>query len=189
MKTGTNKLLLVLYCIFASQLAAAEGILISNTNTRLVEDVYHLDANLEFDIDSEVLEALEHGVTIRFDIYILIKRERNWLWDPKVKEETLSYRLEQHPLSKRYLITDLGNGYRQQFHNRKDALKFLGTIRDHFLISQTVLTEGERYICMVKAELNTETLPPVIRPIAFVSKKWQMDSDWTSWLLAGPEEE
>lgn len=183
MHTRINKLLLACCCFIAANIAQAEGIVISQVSSKLVEDVYRLDARLEFNFETEVLDALEHGVSISIDIIILIKRKRNWLWDPKVKEETLSFRLEQHPLSDRYLVTNLANDYRQQFLSLEDALEFLGTIKNHFLISRTVLSDDEDYICMIKAELNTETLPPVIRPLAFVSKKWQMDSNWHKWSI------
>lgn len=183
MATDIYKIILVLCCIFTAQIAKAEGIIISQASSKLVDDVYQLDAKLEFNFEAEVFEALEHGVSISIDIIVLIKRERNWLWDPKIKEETLSFRLEQHPLSNRYLVTNLINGNRQQFKSAGDALEFLGTIKDHFLISQAVLADDENYICMLKAELNTETLPPAIRPVAFVSKKWQLDSPWYSWSI------
>lgn len=183
MYTRINKLILALCCFTATHFAQAEGIVISQVSSNLVEDVYQLDARLEFNFEAEVIDALEHGVSISIDIIILIKRKRSWLWDPKIKEEILSFRLEQHPLSNRYLVTNLANNYRQQFLSLDDALEFLGTIKDHFLISQTVLLDDEDYICMIKAELSTETLPPVIRPLAFVSKKWRMDSPWYRWLI------
>ena len=164
--------------------ALAEGIVISDTGSRLADDVYQLDAKLEFDYESEVFHALEHGVSIRISIYIQIKRERDWMWDPKVREKAIGFRLEQHPLSKRYLITNLNDGQRYQFKYREDALSYLGTIKDHFPI---IVSTDENYYCMLRAEVTTEALPPVIRPIAFVSQKWQLESDWYSWPITGEE--
>ena len=174
---------MVLSCLIAAPSLRAEGIVISHATSKLVEDDYQLDAKLNFNFDSEMKDALEHGVSISIDIIVMIKRERSWLWDPKIKEETLSFRLEQHPLSNRYLVTNLHNNSRRQFDTLEDALDFLGTIHNHFLISSSVLSKDGKYICMLKAELNTETLPAVIRPIAAVSKKWQLDSPWYEWQI------
>ena len=183
MKAKIYRVFVVLCCLAITPSVLAEGIVINHASSKLVADVYTLDANLEFNFDPELIDALEHGVSISIDINILIKRERNWLWDPKVKEDTLSFRLEQHPLSDRYLVTNLINKNVRQFQTLDAALAFLGTINNYFLVSRSVLSRDEKYICMIKAELNTETLPAVIRPIAAVSKKWQLDSPWYEWKI------
>lgn len=183
MKAKTPQTIVFLCCLMAAQCALAEGIVIRHASSKLVEDVYQLDAKLEFNFDPEMIDALEHGVSISIDLDILIKRERNWLWDPKIKEETLGFRLEQHPLSNLYLVTNLKTKNRRQFRTLDEALDYLGTIHNYFLVSQSVLSRDEKYICMIKAELNTETLPPAIRPIAAVSKKWQLDSPWYEWVI------
>lgn len=183
MKSKIFPLLMVLCCLIAAPCARADGIVINHASTRLVKGVYQLDAKLNFNFDPEMKDALEHGVSISIDIIVMIKRERSWLWDPKIKEETLSFRLEQHPLSNRYLVTNLNNNNRHQFDTLEGALDFLGTIHNHFLISSSVLSKDEKYICRLKAKLNTETLPAVIRPIAAVSKKWQLDSPWYEWQI------
>lgn len=183
MKAKTFRVFIVLCCLVMAPCTLAEGIVISSASSKLEGDIYQLDAKLDFNFDPEMIDALEHGVSISIDINILIKRERNWLWDPKVKEDTLSFRLEQHPLSDRYLVTNLNNKNVRQFQTLDAALDFLGTIHNYFLVSRSVLSSDETYICMIKAELNTETLPAVIRPIAAVSKKWQLDSPWYEWKI------
>ena len=183
MKAKTYRIIVFLCCLMTVPSVLAEGIVINHASSRLVDDVYQMDAKLEFNFDPEMIDALEHGVSISIDLDILIKRERNWLWDPKIKEETLSFRLEQHPLSNLYLVTNLKTNNRRQFKTLEEALDFLGTIHNYFLVSQSVLAKDEKYRCMIKAELNTETLPPVIRPIAAVSKKWQLDSPWYEWVI------
>lgn len=200
---------MILCCLAMTPCVLAEGIVISHASSKLTADVYQLDAKLEFNFDPEMIDALEHGVSISIDINILIKRKRKWLWDPKVKEEMLSFRLEQNPLSDRYLVTNLNKNQDKsletpttvetkppagqtagsppenvrQFQTLDEALNYLGTIDNHFLLPRSVLSMDEKYICMIKAELNTETLPPAIRPIAAVSKKWQLDSPWYEWIL------
>jgi hypothetical protein len=169
--------------LVVSQPALANGVVIESAASELVGDTYQLNAKLAFDFDEEVREALEHGIAFNVDITILIKRERSWLWNPKIKEETLRFRLEQYPLSNRYLITDLGNDDRRQFQSLDEALTHLSVIEDHFLISKSVLDDAEAYVGMILAEINTVTSSPVIRPVAAVSKKWRMRSAWHEWVF------
>ncbi|MBF8268355.1 MAG: hypothetical protein HW386_64 [Gammaproteobacteria bacterium] len=183
MNTKIHRLLFLLACLLASHNAPADGIEISSATSELAGEAYQLDASIKFNFDSEVRDALEHGVSINIDVIIRIKRERNWLWDPKVKEEVLNFKLEQHPLSNRYLVTELGSDSRKQFSTLEEALNYLGTIDDRLLISKTALAEDENYIGMIKAKVNTETLPAVIRPVASASKKWQLDSPWFKWSI------
>jgi len=183
MNTNIYRLFTLLACLLVAHIAPADDIEISSATSRLVAEAYQLDARIEFNFDAEVLDALEHGVSIIIDVIILIKRERNWLWDPKVKEEVLNFKLEQHPLSNLFLVTELGSENRKQFPTLEEALDYLGAIEDRFLINRTVLADDEHYVGMIKAEVNTETLPAVIRPVATVSKKWQLDSPWFEWSI------
>ena len=183
MKARIYRVFVLLCCLVTVPSVLAEGIVISHASSKLVAGDYQLDAKLEFNFDPEMIDALEHGVSISIDINILIKRERNWLWDPKVKEKTLNFRLEQHPLSDRYLVTNLNDKNVRQFQTLDAALEFLGTIHNYLLVPRSALARDEKYICMIKAELNTEALPPALRPIAAVSKKWQLDSPWYEWKI------
>ena len=183
MISGFKRLVMFLILVLMANTVIADGIVVSNATAFLEGDVYLVDATLEFEFDEEVLQALQHGVAFNIDIEIRLRRERNWLWDPKVKEEILSLRLEQHPLSNRYIITNINTGNRQQFQSLHDALNRLGEIDNYFLVSQAVLSPDENYICMIRAELSTETVPAAIRPAALLSKKWQMDSPWFEWVL------
>ena len=183
MNTSHYRILILIYCLLAADITLAEGIEIQSAASRLAGDNYVLDARLEFNVDPGLTEALEHGVAIMIDVNIVIKRERNWLWDPTVKKETLGFRLEQHPLSNHYLVTNEDSGERQQFQNLTDALSYLGTINGHMLINKDILASDSKYTGKIKAEVNTETLPAVIRPAAAVSKKWQLNSTWFEWVI------
>lgn len=182
----SKQIIILIGSIFIAATASGQSINIEQASSELVADEYRLSAELDFDFDKELLDALEHGVAINIDIIINIKRERNWLWDPKIKEDILRFRLEHHPLSKDYLVTNMLSENRQQVQSLSEALHILGTIDNYFLISQDVLKENQNYICSIRAELNTETLPPAIRPVAFVSKKWQLESPSYEWKLKTP---
>jgi len=183
MNTNLYRVLILLCCLLVQRPAPAAGIEIRSAASRLVGDSYLLDADLAFSFDPEVVEALEHGVAITIDIIIVVKRVRNWLWDPKIKRETISYRLEQHPLSNLYLVTEISSDIKRQFHTLPEALAYLSNIEGRFLVKQSALAVDAKYIGTIKAKVNTGALPAVIRPEAVVSKKWQLDSPWREWVI------
>jgi hypothetical protein len=175
--------MLLVLCLSAPIRASAQSIEIEQAGTELVDDFYLLDAGIKFSFDEEVLEALDHGVQLQIDIHIRLERIRKWLWDPTVKEDIISFLLERHPLGNYYLITNLKTQSREQYLTLEEALSALGIISKYILISKDVLDTDSSYSGYIMASLDIETLPPPLRPVAFVSRQWQMESTWYEWLL------
>ena len=163
--------------------AQASSVSVDFATSTLVGESYQVDAYIEYNFDDEVLTALAHGIALRLDIYIKVKRERNWLWDPVVRDETLSFQLERHALSDHYLLTDLNLNQKEQFQYLDEALRSLGSINDHFLFDSSTIDANATYIGFIKSELDIESLPPPMRPIAYISPQWQAESSWYEWLV------
>ena len=172
---------LILLCI--SIQSHASSIAIEFATSTLVDEHYQVDANIEYNFDDEVLTALAHGIALKIDIFIKVKRERNWLWDPVVRDETISFQLERHALSDHYLLTNLNTDRKEQFQYLDEALRALGAVNDHFLFDRSTIDADASYIGYIKSELNIEALPPPMRPIAYISPQWQAESSWYEWLV------
>lgn len=163
--------------------AMAEGITIEYATTKLVADAYRLDAKIKFDFNEEVVVALEHGVELHIDVLMRIKRERRWLWDPVIEEDSLNYTLQHHALSEDYVVTDLNRDIRHQFPSYEAALKYIGNISNHLLVDRDLIRNDSGYSGYIRARLNIETLPAPLQPIAYVSEKWRMQSPWYEWVV------
>ena len=59
----------------------------------------------------------------------------------------------------------------------------LGQINNLPLIDARLLNPELRYQVKVRAHLDIESLPAPMRPLAYISSDWQLDSDWVSWPL------
>lgn len=163
--------------------AHAEGVDIQAASSNLIGDVYAIDADIEFQLDDEVQDALKHGVELNIDIFITIKRARKWLWDPTVVESVLRYKLEYRPLSNLYLVTNIVNGNRSQFKSLEQATSYLGTIRNYMILNQASLEPDTSYNGHIRAKLNIDDLPPPLQPTAHVSKRWRLESPWYEWVI------
>ena len=161
----------------------AEGIDIQSVSSELIGDIYTVNADIEFQLDEEVQNALIHGVELNIDIYIVIKRTRKWLWDPSVVESILRYKLEFQPLTGLYIITNIVNDNRSQFTSLEEATVSLGRIRDYMILNQASLEPESNYKGQLRAKLNIENLPPPLQPTAHVSKRWRLESPWHEWVI------
>jgi len=152
-----------------------------------VYDGWHvLDASIRFALDDELFVALEHGVQLNIDVLVEIRRQRKWLWDQVISSHRLGFVLQHHPLTGAYVVTEPIAKTRHEFPDAREALKFLGTIRNYHLLNADLLTRGEVYDGYIKARLNIDALPAPLQPVAYVSRKWRVESDWLKWSLTQP---
>ena len=161
----------------------ARSISVQYAGSELVEDSYYADARIHFDLDEDIILALEHGVAVDVHVLLHVRRERKWLWDPLVAENSLHYRLQHHPLSDDYVVTEETSGERHQFPSVEAAIQYLGSVSNHRLVDASQLEDGSTYTGYVKVRLSMESLPAPLQPAAYVSGRWQMESSWYEWVL------
>lgn len=183
MRNYMTRLSILFLLMLGLPAAQAEGVDIQSASSSLIGDIYAIDADIEFHLDEEVQNALDHGVELNIDIYIVIKRSRKWLWDPTVVESVLRHKLEYYPLSDLYILSNIVNGNRSQFRSLEEATSFLGTIRNYMILNQASLEADANYVGLIRAKLNIDNLPPPLQPTAHVSKRWRLESPWYEWVI------
>ena len=181
MKTAYATLLLL--TLFSAGLDAAQDeIIVDAVSSELVQGNYYVDARISFNLDDDLREALDHGVELHLHIIIKVEERRKWLWDRLYREDVIKYRLEHLPLSDVYIVSSADNA-RRQFDTLENALKYLGTIDRHLLLSNKKIDANVSLTGSLKAELNMEILPPPLKPIAFLLDKWRSDSKRRRWMI------
>jgi len=161
----------------------SQGFIITSAELNSDGDKYRLNADIQFHFSKEALKALEHGIALQIDIEVQAKQTRKWLWDKKIRKKILSQRLEHQPLSNQYLVTDLDTGIKHNFDSLRRALEFLGSINDYPFLELASLEQDKTYTALVRASLNTESLPTPLRLSAYVSSDWQLSSPWYKWTI------
>jgi len=175
-------LCLLIISVIPSQ-SKAEGFRILAAETKLKEHVFHLDANMDLKFTDDALEALRSGVPLIVLINIEVQKDRSWWWDKTIAELEQGYLLLYHALSEKYIIHNLNSGAQQNFISLHAALYSLSNIRDFPLIDKNLLEEGDDYYVRLRTYLDIESLPAPMRPIAYISSQWQLESDWFTWPL------
>lgn len=182
-KTLIRRLVLAALMLIAPIPALAENFFITGIHTRLQENVYLLNANIDYRLTREVLEALNNGVPITLQVDIEIQRKRRWWLDADVASLQQSYRLQYHALSHQYLLQNINSGAFYSFHTLSTALDTLGSLKDFPLLDSQLIDEDEEYEVLIHAELDIEALPSPLRPLAYITPAWRLNSDWYTWSL------
>ena len=161
----------------------AAGFHVRHVETRIVDEVYMLDARLDLKLSDAALEALHNGVPLSIVIEIRVLRARPYWLDEQIARLTQRYRLDHHALSGRYLLVNVNTGASQAYDSLPDALLALGTIDDYPLIDQGLLDTREAYKGTLRAKLDIEKLPAPMRPLAYLSSQWRLSSNRYRWSL------
>ena len=183
---STGLLLIALLCLFVSILptqSKAEGFNILSAETTLNKNVFQLDAKIELNFSDDALEALRSGVPLIILVNIEVLKDRNWWWDKTIAELEQGYLLLYHALSEKYIIHNLNSGAQKNYISLNTALHSLSKLNKFPLIDKNLLEEGDEYYARIRTYLDIESLPAPMRPIAYISSQWQLESDWFSWPL------
>jgi len=175
--------LTLLGLLLCAGLVWASGFQVLNVSTRLEDNVYWLNADLDYDFSAPALDALDSGVPLTVELQIQILRPRTWVWDEVVADLRQRFRLEYHALAGQYLITNLNNGELASFPSRGAALNYLGRLRRLPLLEAARLAPGEDYYGQLRSRLDIESLPAPLRPVAYLSPDWRLASEWYRWPL------
>lgn len=163
--------------------AHAEGFYVRSVTTRLLDGVHMLDADIDFRLSEEALEALNHGVAIVALVKISVKQLRDYVWNKRVANLEQRYRMEYHALSKRYLLTNVNSGVNRAFARLEDALEAMGRIRGFPLLDHKLLEPELSYVGELKTGLDIEALPAPMRLPAYFSTSWRLTSNLYTWPL------
>jgi hypothetical protein len=156
---------------------------ISSVRTLLADGVYRIGANVEFEFNETLHDALHNGVPLLIQLRIEVLRQRRWLWAGLVAELRQRFELQYHALSRRYLVSNFSTGVQRSFSTMKDALKYIGNVYDLPLIDANLLEPHQNYIVRMRADLDVESLPTPVRLWAYLGSAWSLKGDWYQWPL------
>ena len=173
--------MLLALCFYAS-LANAD-ITIRSVETTYKDKVYLLNANIEYQLSQPAIEALKNGVPLILLLDIEVEKQRKWWWSKEVATLEQGYLLIYHALTENYLVTNLNSSAQNNYRSLNAALEALGHIRSLPILDEKLLEPNAKYFVNVRMHLDIESLPAPMRPFAYLSSDWRLESDWYSWPL------
>ena len=183
MKTRA-RLIALLSLLLVAGAGFAEGVVFNRVALTLSEDdIILLDAEIGFDLNDTVAEALENGVPLTFETHVQMRRSGAWVWESDVVEHRLRTVLHYRPLAGLYELRDLHGEERLAFATRDAALRTLGRIIGMPIVQRSDLDLDEEYLVRVSVNLDIEALPLPMRPLAYLKGDWDLASDTWEWRL------
>jgi len=178
-----RQLLILIVCLTAMAAVRAAGVQINQVRTHLQNDVFYLDARLDYVLTEPMLEALHKSVPLTFVLNIEVFRQRSYIWDVSVAELEQRYQLEYLPLTQQYQVRNLNSGALHNLPSLEVALSVLGTIVDLPLLDRELLADDESYQARMRVELDIEELPLPLRLLSYFTDEWRLRSEWYTWSL------
>jgi hypothetical protein len=178
----------LLCCLFACLLpvlsyADAFGVEVKNAEMTLQGNSYVVSADIDYQLSTRAMEALQNGVPLYWDIHIKVQQHRDYVWDKTLVNTGIRYRIQYHALLNMYRVRNEGSGELYNFSTLSSALDLMSTIHNFHLMDKPVDTSKERYAVGIKVTLDRDALPLPLRPVAYTNPQWYLSSDWTLWPL------
>jgi hypothetical protein len=164
-------------------LALASSFKVSSVEAHVVGQTLSLRGAIDLGLTPAVEEAVSNGIPIELAIDVRLYRYRPFIWDEKVAAWTLRRELRFYALTGQYLINARSGApvARESFLSLGEALGQVGLLEDLALALPTALLPDADYRLELRAALNIEALPPLLRPVAYTSRAWDLNSGWTTW--------
>jgi len=184
MRTSSLGMVLLGVALLFAAHAGADNFSVKNANVMLDQRLLLINARFDLPINTGIEEALSKGIPIDVVIDANMVKHRWWWRNRLITDHTLRRRIQFHALSRQYLVSGLHeHDPPESFGSLSHALIHAGTL-DKFRIPLTAKKEIDtdaRYLLLLRARLDIEALPMLMRPLAYATPSWRLNTGWTEW--------
>lgn len=157
----------------------------------LDHSVVQLNARMQYPNSQRIRTALQDGVSLAFDLQVVITRHRRLWFDATELDTTLRRELTYHAVTDRYLLrdeqsADLGaepGPELESFATLDEALAKLGRIDDLPILVQSQLHGSGPWQVSLRAGVRRGRMPAALRSLVFWSDDWNRVSEWYTWTV------
>ncbi len=166
---------------------ALDGLLeVRSAYMNIESGVFQLFARVAYPVNDDIRAALKDGLTLTFDLDVIVSKERRFWIDDDVANYTLHRELVYHAVSDRYLTRDIDPRASMQQHSYatlEEALEALGTVDAWPVLVAPQLSANREYRVSLRAGVRRGRLPDTLRVLLFWTDDWHRESEWFSWSL------
>lgn len=188
--------LALLFCAAASSSRAdTVGPDISAMQLSRTDEGLFLSASMQFDLPSQVEDALRQGIPMYFTAEAQVQRER-WYWsDQQLGTATRYYRLTHQPLTKRWRLhisntafasSGTGLALGQSYEQLDEALGAIQRISRWKILEPTQLSATSGVSVQLRFRVDLSALPRPLQIGALGRSGWNLQLARTQVLEAAP---
>ncbi|WP_218242071.1 DUF4390 domain-containing protein [Comamonas fluminis] len=188
--------LVLLFCAVAlPSRADTVGPDISAMQLSRTDEGLFLSASMQFDLPSQVEDALRQGIPMYFTAEVQVQRER-WYWsDQQLGTATRYYRLTHQPLTKRWRLhisntafasSGTGLALGQSYDQLDEALGAIQRISRWKILEPTQLSATSGVSVQLRFRVDLSALPRPLQIGALGRSGWNLQLARTQVLEAAP---
>ncbi|MFO1425464.1 MAG: DUF4390 domain-containing protein [Steroidobacteraceae bacterium] len=163
---------------------ALDGVLeVQSAFVSVNQGVYQLYARVKYPASEEAAAALLDGVSLTYDLDVMVERERRYWVNAEVTSVTLRRELSYHTVSGRYVVRDARDGEQSSFGTLESALEAIGTVDGWPIVVESQLKGEGEFQVSLRAGVRRGRLPDALRVLLFWTDDWHRESEWYSWSL------
>jgi len=142
-----------------------------------------LTGNFFLTLTPALIDAVNHGIPLVFQMESELKRSR-WYWmDEIVYRARVDRRLTYNALVRNYRVTDGASG--RNFVKLDDAVAYIARPAEWRLPQEQAKT-GDAIEVAIRFRLDPAFLPKPFQVVSFGDRDWRIDSDWRTYRLTVP---
>lgn len=169
-------------CLLWPTAPSAQTIEVNRAQLEYADGGWNLTADFDFDLPSNLEEAVNKGIALYFLVEFELIRPR-WYWlNEKLANARQQYRLSYNALTRQYRV-GVGKLY-QNFGDLSEALSFMSRVRLRELVEPGALNKGATYTAALRMRLDSSQLPRPFQVSAVGSREWSISSDWHRWMVS-----
>jgi hypothetical protein len=180
-------LLAMLVAAPAVRADALDGVLeVRSAYVSVEQGVFLLYARVAYPVNDDIRAALKDGLTLTFDLDVVVDRERRFWMDATVEELKLQRELSYHAVSDRYVTRVFDprtTGEQHSYATLEEALEVLGTVDAWPILVTPKLSANRQYRVSLRAGIRRGRLSDTLRVLLFWTDDWHRESEWFSWSL------
>jgi Domain of unknown function (DUF4390) len=163
-------------CLTAAGPARADSIAVQRASLQSDSNGWSLDARFEFELNSNLEDAVNKGIPLYFTTDFELSRPR-WYWfDEQPVSTSQSIRLSFQPLTREYRVST--GGLQLGFSSLSDALAVIKHVTSWHVIDRNQVRTGETYNASVRMQLDIALMPKPFQIDAVNNRDWNLASDW-----------
>jgi len=144
-----------------------------------------VSAAMDLDLSASAEDALTSGIPLTILIEFRLNRLRPLLWNETLGKWTLRAEIRYHALSGLYVVVLQRRGEPRLFSSQRVALQYVGTLdRISLPLPAGAAQAGDELRLGLRVRMDREALPVPLRPLAYLSPQWWLNSSWTQWTVA-----
>ncbi len=177
-------LMLTLLLLAAPIVRAQSPATVQSIEVTLHDDGWRLDANIDFELNPQLREAVERGLPLHFSAEADITRPRWWWFDKDVVKAERLWSISYNALLRQWRVST--GGLALPVSSLDDALALVRHIGGWVIAPPDAFQPGEHYEGRMRLRLDVSQLSRPLQVDALNSSDWVLATPWTRFTLDVP---